>query len=74
MCLLLSSYTYGLGALSAERRRPALLLILAVFTFVLGAALLFIEVTEFAAMVEMGAGPSRSANNAGRPTLSYCDG
>ena len=32
----------------------------AVFTFVLGAAFLFIEATEFAAMVEKGAGPSRS--------------
>jgi cytochrome o ubiquinol oxidase subunit 3 len=60
MCLLLSSYTCGLGALSAERRRPALFLTFAVFTFVLGAAFLFIEATEFAAMVEKGAGPSRS--------------
>jgi cytochrome o ubiquinol oxidase subunit III len=60
MCLLLSSYTCGLGALSAERRRPGLFLMFAVFTFVLGAAFLFIEATEFAAMVENGAGPSRS--------------
>src|SRR5262252_128568 len=60
MCLLLSSYTCGLGALSAERRQPALFLMFAVFTFVLGAAFLFIEATEFAGMVEKGAGPSRS--------------
>jgi cytochrome o ubiquinol oxidase subunit 3 len=60
MCLLFSSYTCGLGALSAERRQPGRLLIFAVFTFVLGAAFLFIEATEFARMVEMGAGPSRS--------------
>ena len=60
MCLLLSSYTCGLGALSAERRRPALFLVFAVLTFVLGAAFLFIEITEFAVMVEKGAGPSRS--------------
>src|SRR5271169_107802 len=60
MCLLLSSYTCGLGALSAERRQPARFLIFAVLTFVLGAAFLFIEATEFARMVEMGAGPSRS--------------
>src|ERR1700757_59557 len=51
MCLLLSSYTCGLGALSAERRRPGLFLIFSVFTFVLGAVFLFIEVTEFARMV-----------------------
>ena len=60
MCLLLSSYTCGLGALSAERRRPGLFLIFAGFTFVLGAVFLFIEATEFARMVEIGAGPSRS--------------
>ena len=60
MCLLLSSYTCGLGALSAERRRLGLFVMFAVFTFVLGAAFLFIEATEFAGMVEKGAGPSRS--------------
>lgn len=60
MCLLLSSYTCGLGALSAERRQPARFLIFAVLTFVLGAAFLFIEATEFARMVATGAGPSRS--------------
>jgi cytochrome o ubiquinol oxidase subunit 3 len=61
MCLLLSSYTCGLGALSAERRQPGRFLILSAFTFVLGAAFLFIEISEFAGMVSRGAGPSRSA-------------
>jgi cytochrome o ubiquinol oxidase subunit 3 len=61
LCLLLSSYTCGLGVLSAEREQPTLFLIFAVLTFVLGAAFLFIEVTEFAGMVAKGAGPSRSA-------------
>ncbi|MBV9114006.1 MAG: cytochrome o ubiquinol oxidase subunit III [Hyphomicrobiales bacterium] len=60
MCLLLSSYTCGLGILSAERRKAARFLIFAALTFVLGAAFLFIEVTEFARLVEKGAGPSRS--------------
>jgi cytochrome o ubiquinol oxidase subunit III len=61
MCLLFSSYTAGLGALSAERRQLSRFLVFAVLTFVLGAAFLFIEVTEFAGMVAKGAGPSRSA-------------
>jgi cytochrome o ubiquinol oxidase subunit 3 len=61
MCLLVSSYTCGLGALSAERRQPERFLLFGVLTFVLGAAFLFIEVTEFARMVAIGAGPSRSA-------------
>ena len=61
MCLLFSSYAAGLGALSAERRQPDRFLVFAAFTFVLGAAFLFIEISDFAAMVRMGAGPSRSA-------------
>jgi cytochrome o ubiquinol oxidase subunit 3 len=60
ICLLLSSYTCGLGVLSAERGQPTLFLIFAVFTFALGAAFLYIEVTEFAGMVAKGAGPWRS--------------
>jgi cytochrome o ubiquinol oxidase subunit 3 len=60
MCLLFSSYTCGLAILSAERRHPTRFLIFAAFTFVLGAAFLFIEVSEFANMVAKGAGPSRS--------------
>src|ERR1700752_1579382 len=57
MCLLLSSYTCGLGALPAERRQSARFLLFAVLTFVLGTAFLFIEVSEFAGMVAKGAGP-----------------
>src|ERR1700739_3669030 len=46
MCLLLSSYTCGLGALSAERRHSALFFLFAALTFVLGATFLLIEGTE----------------------------
>ena len=60
-CLLFSSYTCGLGALSAERQQRDRFYVFAVFTFVLGAAFLFIEMSEFAGMVNKGAGPSRSA-------------
>jgi cytochrome o ubiquinol oxidase subunit III len=61
LCLLFSSYTCGVGALAAERRRVDYFYLSAVFTFLLGAAFLFIEVSEFAAMISAGAGPSRSA-------------
>src|ERR1700691_1145122 len=60
VCLLLSSYTCGLGSLSAERRQPGRFFVFAALTFVLGAAFLIIEATEFARMVRIGAGPSRS--------------
>jgi cytochrome o ubiquinol oxidase subunit 3 len=61
MCLLFSSYTCGLGALSAERRQAGRFLVFAALTFVLGAAFLSIEASEFAGMVAKGAGSSRSA-------------
>jgi cytochrome o ubiquinol oxidase subunit III len=69
MCLLFSSYTCGLGALSAERRRMGRFLIFAALTFVLGAAFLFIEAREFAGMVAKGAGPGRSGFLSGFFTL-----
>src|ERR1700738_1818168 len=56
MFLLFSSYTCGLGALSAERRQSGRFLIFAVLTFVLGAAFLFIEGSGFAGLVGKGAG------------------
>jgi cytochrome o ubiquinol oxidase subunit III len=61
MCLLVSSYTCGLGALSAERQQRERYLSFAALTFVLGAAFLFIEISDFVAMARMGAGPTRSA-------------
>jgi cytochrome o ubiquinol oxidase subunit 3 len=60
-CLLASSYSCGLGALSAERQRPGTFYLCALLTFVLGAAFLGIEIDEFAGMVREGAGPDRSA-------------
>jgi heme/copper-type cytochrome/quinol oxidase subunit 3 len=69
MCLLFSSYTCGLGALSTERGRPGRFYLFAALTFVLGAAFLFIEASEFAGMVAKGAGPSRSGFLSGFFTL-----
>src|SRR5262249_3690623 len=57
MCLLLSSYTCGIGVLSAERGRPTLFLVFAIFTFALGAAFLVIDATEFAGMVARAPAP-----------------
>jgi cytochrome o ubiquinol oxidase subunit 3 len=47
--------------LSAEQGRIERLATFAVLTFLLGAAFLVIEISEFAEMVRKGAGPSRSA-------------
>jgi cytochrome o ubiquinol oxidase subunit 3 len=61
LCLLLSSYTCGLGMLAIGRRRMTGFFLAFAATFVLGAAFLGLELSEFAAMVARGAGPSRSA-------------
>jgi cytochrome o ubiquinol oxidase subunit 3 len=61
VCLLLSSYTCGLAALSIETRRTSSFFLFAAATFLFGALFLGLELTEFAAMVDKGAGPSRSA-------------
>jgi cytochrome o ubiquinol oxidase subunit III len=60
-CLLLSSYTCGIGALSAEHHLHQRFYLFSALTFLLGAAFLYIELSEFAGMVAKGAGPSRSA-------------
>ena len=61
LCLLASSVTCGFGTLAVARTDARALYLLMIATFVLGAAFLGMEVTEFAGMVSMGAGPSQSA-------------
>ena len=60
-CLLLSSFTCAMMALAVEVRRRGLMVIGAVLTLALGAAFLWLELTEFAGMIAHGVGPSRSA-------------
>jgi cytochrome o ubiquinol oxidase subunit III len=61
LCLLASSVTCGFGAIAMSRTKVLALYLSMAATFVLGAIFLGMEVTEFAAMVSAGAGPSRSA-------------
>jgi cytochrome o ubiquinol oxidase subunit 3 len=61
MCLLFSSYACGLGALALRRGRMPGFYLACVGTFALGATFLALEIAEFARLVAMGAGPSRSA-------------
>jgi cytochrome o ubiquinol oxidase subunit 3 len=60
-CLLVSSYTCGLMSLSIGARRRAATYWWALVTFALGAAFLVLELREFAAMIDRGAAPQRSA-------------
>jgi cytochrome o ubiquinol oxidase subunit 3 len=61
LCLLASSVTCGFGTLAVARADARAVYLSMLATFVLGAAFLWMEVTEFAGMVSMGAGPSHSA-------------
>ena len=60
-CLLASSFTCAMMALAIELRHRPFMVLGAVFTFTLGAIFLWLELTEFAAMIAHGAGPDRSA-------------
>jgi cytochrome o ubiquinol oxidase subunit 3 len=60
-CLLASSFTCGLFSIAIERRSGLGAFVGAVVTFLLGAAFIGLEVSEFTRMVDIGAGPSRSA-------------
>ena len=60
-CLLASSFTCGLMLIAAERRELRKFYLWAVVTWVLGAAFIGLEVTEFSSLVARGAGPTHSA-------------
>ena len=59
-CLLTSSLFCGLAGLGAQAKNGRLFYGAMAVTFLLGAAFLFIELREFADMIEQGAGPQRS--------------
>jgi cytochrome o ubiquinol oxidase subunit 3 len=61
LCLLVSSVTCGFASLAVQRGSTAPAYFWIVVTLALGALFLKQELTEFAAMVAAGAGPSRSA-------------
>jgi cytochrome o ubiquinol oxidase subunit 3 len=73
-CLLLSSYTCGLMWLSGRMRKTAAIYLGAAVTFLLGAAFLALEITEFAGMVAKGATPDRSAFLSAFFTIVGCHG
>lgn len=73
-CLLLSSYTCGLMSLGIEARHRVATYCAASVTFLLGAAFLAVETSEFAGMVARGATPERSAFLSAFFTLVGCHG
>lgn len=61
VCLLLSSFTCGLGNIASERRNMVWTQIWLLLTGLLGAAFLFLEIQEFVDLIAKSAGPQRSA-------------
>ena len=72
--LLLSSYTCGLMSLAVNSRRHLGTVLGAAGTFVLGAAFLTLELSEFHSMIAMGASPQRSGFLSAFFTLVGCHG
>jgi cytochrome o ubiquinol oxidase subunit III len=60
-CLLASSFTCGLMLIAARRRQTGQFYLWALVTWVLGAAFIGLEVTEFSGLVAKGFGPTHSA-------------
>lgn len=61
LCLLTSSVTCGFGSLAVQRAELRSIILWMVTTFILGAAFLFLEGSEFSQMLGAHSGPSRSA-------------
>jgi len=61
LCLLLSSYTCGLGLVAAEGRQLLRFFAAFALTFALGAGFLGLEISEFLRLIGHAEGPSRSA-------------
>jgi cytochrome o ubiquinol oxidase subunit 3 len=60
-CLLTSTLTCGLCALSCTQRSSTTTYVWGAITFLLGASFIALELTEFARLIAQGAGPTRSA-------------
>jgi cytochrome o ubiquinol oxidase subunit III len=74
IALLLSSFVCGLAIIAAKRSNMMWTQVWFVLTGLLGLVFLFIELTEFAGMIRIGAGPQRSAFLSSFFTLVGCHG
>ena len=73
-CLLLSSFMCGIASIGAYTHRNSWFYGGMAVTFLLGAAFLGLEISEFAGLVARGAGPTRSAFLSAFFTLVGCHG
>jgi cytochrome o ubiquinol oxidase subunit 3 len=74
LALLISSFICGLAMIAAKRKNLPWTLAWLLLTGLLGFVFLVIELTEFAGMIRIGAGPQRSAFLSSFFTLVGCHG
>jgi cytochrome o ubiquinol oxidase subunit III len=74
IALLLSSFLCGLAMIAAKRANMVWTQVWLVLTGLFGLVFLFIEISEFATMISIGAGPQRSAFLSAFFTLVGCHG
>jgi cytochrome o ubiquinol oxidase subunit III len=72
--LLLSSFTCGIASIGARARNNPMFYISMAVTAAFGAGFLFLEIHEFAGMIAIDAGPTRSAFLSAFFTLVGCHG
>jgi cytochrome o ubiquinol oxidase subunit III len=73
-CLLLSSFTCGLGSVAATARHPRWFQIAFLVTGLLGFGFVGLEAHEFVGLIDKGAGPQRSAFLSAYFALVGCHG
>jgi cytochrome o ubiquinol oxidase subunit 3 len=73
-CLLLSSFTCGVASIGVQMHRGSWFYGAMAATFILGAAFIGLEISEFAGLVARGAGPTRSAFLSAFFSLVGCHG
>lgn len=61
LCLLISSFTYGLTMVSVHHGYKKMVLICLIITFLLGGFFVFTEIKEFTHLITTGNGPQTSA-------------
>jgi cytochrome o ubiquinol oxidase subunit 3 len=74
LALLISSFICGLAMIAAKRKEMLWTQVFLFFTGLFGFVFLVIEISEFAGMVAIGAGPQRSAFLSAFFTLVGCHG
>jgi cytochrome o ubiquinol oxidase subunit III len=72
--LLMSSFTCGIASIGARAHNNSMFYISMAVTAGFGAGFLFLEIHEFAGMIAIGAGPTRSAFLSAFFTLVGCHG